>query len=97
MAMRERWLLDRIRARVFVVGLPGVTPRHEVDLVQSCHRLIRSALGAGVPLAIAWGQVGSFVERVAGGIRTEQERETFVAIMQRLRDELFQECGYVLR
>jgi len=30
-------------------------------------------------------------------MRTEQERETFVAIMQRLRDELFRECGCVLR
>ena len=28
-------------------------------------------------------------------MRTEQERETFVAIMQRLRDELFRECGCV--
>jgi hypothetical protein len=30
-------------------------------------------------------------------MRTEQERETFVAIMQRLRDELFRERGCVLR
>jgi hypothetical protein len=30
-------------------------------------------------------------------MRTEQECETFVAIMQRLRDELFREYGCVLR
>jgi len=29
-------------------------------------------------------------------MRTKQERETFVAIMQRLRDELFRERGCVL-
>ncbi|MBV8487699.1 MAG: hypothetical protein JO161_05425, partial [Planctomycetaceae bacterium] len=49
------------------------------------------------PLVEAWSAVGGFVDRVASRLRTEQERETFVAIMQRLRQELMAEYGCVPR
>ena len=89
--MSEFWLVDQIRSRVFVVELPGMTRQRERYLVKSCRGLIRAARAAGVPVAVAWSQLGLFIDRTAPRIRTEQERETFVAIMQRLRDELFRE------
>lgn len=95
--MSEFWLVDRIRARVFVVALPGMTRRRERDLVKSFQKLTRSARASGVPLVEAWSAVGGFVDRLASRLRTEQERETFVAIMQRLRQELMAEYGYVPR
>ena len=95
--MSEFRMVDRIRSRVFVVELPGMTARNERFLIRRCRELARSALAAGVPLGVAWSQVSEFVNRASRRLRTEQERETFVAIMQRLRDELFQECGCVSR
>lgn len=95
--MSDYWLVDRIRSRVFVVELPGMTRRGERNLVKSCRGLARNASAAGVPLGVAWNQLGQYIERATSRMRTEQERETFVAIMQRLRDELFRECGYVPR
>ena len=89
--MSDFWLVDQIRCRVFVVELPGMTRQHEQYLVKSCRRLARAASTTGVPLAVAWNQLGQFIEKTARRIRTEQERETFVAIMQRVRDELFRE------
>ena len=89
--MSDFWLIDQIRSRVFVVELPGMTRQNERYLVKSCRRLASTASAAGVPLAVAWSQLGHYIERTAPRIRTEQERETFVAIMQRLRDELFRE------
>ena len=95
--MSDFWLVDRIRSRVFVVELPGMTRQSERYLVKSCRRLTRNASAAGVPLVVAWSQLGQYIERATSRMRTEQERETFVAIMQRLRDELFRERGCVLR
>jgi hypothetical protein len=95
--MSDFWLVDRIRSRVFVVELPGMTRQNERYLVKSCRRLARNASAAGVPLAVAWSQLGQYIERATSRMRTEQERETFVAIMQRLRDELFRERGCVFR
>ncbi len=95
--MKDLLLTDRIRSRVFVVKLPGMTCQSERHLVTSCRKLARAATAAGVPLAVAWSQLGQSIERGAACLRTEQERETFVAIMQRLKVELFRECGYVMR
>ena len=95
--MSDFWLIDQIRSRVFVVELPGMTRQHERYLVRSCRRLARTASAAGVPLTVAWSQLGQYIERATSRIRTEQERETFVAIMQRLRDEFSREHGCVLR
>ncbi len=95
--MSEFWLVDQIRSRVFVVALPGMTRRRERDLVKSFRMMTRSALVTGVPLVEAWGAAGGFVERLASRLRTEQERETFVAIMQRLRHELMAEYGCATR
>ena len=95
--MSDFWLVDQIRARVFVVELPGMTRQSERRLVKSCRRLVSAARAAGVPLSVAWCQIGQYIERMTPRFRTEQERETFFAIMQRLRNELFQERGCVLR
>jgi hypothetical protein len=95
--MSDFWLVDRIRTRVFVVELPGMTRQHERYLVKSCRKLARNAIAAGIPVAVAWSQLGQYIERITPRMRTEQERETFVAIMQRLRDELFREFECVLR
>ena len=93
--MSDFWLVDQIRARVFVVELPGMTRQHERYLVRSCRRLACAARAAGVPLAVAWSQLGQYIERTTPRIRTEQERETFIAIMQRLRHELFHDRSRV--
>jgi hypothetical protein len=96
-AMSEFWLVDQIRSRVFVVALPGMTRRRERDLVKRFRKMTQTALASGVPLVEAWSEVGGFVERMASRLRTEQERETFVAIMQRLRQELMAEYGCISR
>jgi hypothetical protein len=94
--MRDFWLVDQIRSKVFVVELPGMTRRTERRLVQSCHGLVRVSRAAGIPLADAWSPLCWCIERMCARIRTEHERETFMAIMQRLRNELFRERGRVL-
>ena len=38
--MSDFWLVDQIRARVFVVELPGMTRQSERRLVKSCRRLV---------------------------------------------------------
>ena len=95
--MGEFGLIDRIRSRVFLVSLPGMTPQRERFLVRNCRRLVANARANGLPMTSAWSPVSQLVERVTGRLRTEQERETFVAIMQRLHEELFRECRYVSR
>ena len=95
--MSEFRLVDRMRSRVFVVGLPGMTPRNERFLIRRCRELARSAVAAGIPVGAAWSHINEFVDRASRGLRSEQERETFVAIMQRLRDELFRESRCVSR
>ncbi len=95
--MSDFRLIDRMRSRVFVVELPGMTPRNERFLIRRCRKLARSALAAGVPLGVAWSQITESVDRAARRLRTEHERETFMAIMQRLKYELFQECGCMSR
>jgi hypothetical protein len=95
--MSEFGLIDRLRTRVFVVDLPGMTARHQRCLIRRCHRLAWSAAKAGIPLGVVWCQITEFADRAARRLRTEHERETFVAIMQRLRNELFQECGCLSR
>jgi len=95
--MSEFWLVDQIRSRVFVVTLPGMTRRRERDLVKRFRKMTQTALASGVPLVEAWSEISGFVERMASRLRTEQERETFVAIMQRLRQELMAEYGCVSR
>ncbi len=91
--MSDFRLVDQIRTRVFVVELPGMTRQNERYLVKSCRSLARTAGAAGVPLAVAWNHIAQYIERTTFRIRTEQERETFVAIMQRLRAELFRELA----
>jgi len=95
--MGEFGLIDRIRSRVFLVSLPGMTPQRERFLVRNCRRLVANARANGLPMTSAWSPVSQLVERVTWRLRTEQERETFVAIMQRLHEELFRECRYVSR
>ncbi len=89
--------IDRMRSRVFVVELPGMTPRNERFLIKRCRELAQSAMASGVPLGVAWSQMVEFADRASRRLRTEQERETFVAIMQRLRQEVFQEFNCVSR
>ncbi|WP_165230806.1 hypothetical protein [Aquisphaera insulae] len=86
--MTDFWLLDRIRARVFVVDLPGLTRSRERFLIRSCWRLAVRARRAGIPFGTVWGQIGNVANLTIQRMRTEQERETFSAIMQRLRMEL---------
>ena len=61
--MSDFWLIDQIRSRVFVVELPGMTRQHETDLVRSCRRLARTASAAGVPLTVAWSQLGQYIKK----------------------------------
>jgi hypothetical protein len=93
--MREPWLTDQIRCRVFVVRLPGMTRERERVLIYRCLMLAQTARRAGVPLAVAWGMLGQCIERLSVRLRTEHERESFAAVMQRLRLELFQDRGYL--
>ena len=95
--MVDHGFVDRIRMRVFLTELPGMTRDHERRLIHRCRRLVENALAAGVPLAVIWNTVALLIDRTKLRLRTEHERETFVAIMQRLRTELFQEQGCVSR
>jgi hypothetical protein len=95
--MVDHGFVDRIRIRVFLTELPGMTRDHERRFIHRCRRLVESALAAGIPLAVIWNAVGQLIDRITTRLRTEHERETFVAIMQRLRAELFQEQGCVSR
>ena len=85
--------VDHIRSRVFVVSLPGMTHQRERLFINHCRRLARCAMAAGVPLTVAWNMIAHRIERLAPHLRTEHERETFLAIMQRVRAELFQDCA----
>jgi hypothetical protein len=95
--MVDHGFVDRIRIRVFLTELPGMTRDRERRLIHRCRRLVESALAAGVPLTVTWNTVAQLIDRIKWRLRTEHERETFVAIMQRLRAELFQEQGCVSR
>jgi hypothetical protein len=92
--MHEPLLTDQIRSRVFVVRLPGMTCDRERVLIRRCHLLARTALAAGVPLTVAWSMLGQRIDRLSGCLRTEHERESFAAVMHRLRLELFQDRAY---
>lgn len=93
--MSENWLVDVIRSRVFLVALPGMTVRRERQMIKSLHGLATSARARGVPLTAAWDLVGGFIECAVARMPTEQERETFVAIMQRARAEVFHGRAFV--
>jgi hypothetical protein len=95
--MVDHGFVDRIRIRVFLTELPGMTRDRERRLIHRFRQLVQSALAAGVPLAVTWGTVSQLIDRINARLRTEHERETFVAIMQRLRAELFHEQGCVSR
>jgi hypothetical protein len=95
--MVDHGFVDRIRIRVFLTELPGMTRDHERRFIHRFRRMVESALAAGIPLAVIWNTVGQLIDRITTRLRTEHERETFVAIMQRLRAELFQEQGCVSR
>lgn len=93
--MHEPWLTDQIRSRVFVVRLPGMTCERERVLIRRCSLLARTATAAGVPLTVAWNMLGHRIERLSACLRTDYERESFAAVMHRLRLELFQDRAYV--
>jgi hypothetical protein len=95
--MVDHGFVDRIRIRVFLTELPGMTRDRERRLIHRCRRLVESALAAGVPMAVIWNTIGHLIDRITTRLRTEHERETFVAIMQRLRAELFQEQSCISR
>jgi hypothetical protein len=92
--MREPYLTDQIRSRVFVVPLPGMTLDRERVLIRRCRLLARTALAAGVPLTVAWNMLGQRIERLSACLRSDYERESFAAVMHRLHAELFQEPAY---
>ncbi len=92
--MREPVLTDQIRARVFVVHLPGMTRDRERMLIHRCLLLASTARAAGVPLAVAWGMLAQSIDWFSTRLRTEHERESFAAVMHRLRLELFQDRAY---
>jgi len=89
--------VDHIRARVFLVSLPGMTNQRERLFINHCRRLARGAMAAGVPMAVAWSMIAHRIERLTPRLRTEHERETFLAIMHRLRAELFQDRAIASR
>jgi len=93
--MHEPLSTDQIRSRVFVVHLPGMTRERERVLIRRCHLLARTARAAGVPLTVAWSMLGHRIERLSACLRTEHERESFAAVMHRLRVELFQDRAYL--
>ncbi|WP_337177280.1 hypothetical protein [Paludisphaera sp.] len=93
----DRRRIDFIRSRVFVVTLPGMTCRRERLFISHCRRLAAAARSAGVPLAVAWGFLAQRMEGLVPRLGTEHERETFVAIMHRLRAELFQDVSFAPR
>ena len=65
--MGEFGLIDRIRSRVFLVSLPGMTPQRERFLVRNCRRLVANARANGLPMTSAWSPVSQLVERVTAG------------------------------
>lgn len=87
-------MIEQVRFRVFVVSLPGMTPERERILIRRCCGLARMATEAGVTLTDAWMMLGQRITQLLACLRTEQERETFTAIMQRIQAELFQERVY---
>lgn len=89
--MHDRRLIEQVRFRVFIVGLPGMTPERERTFIQRCCRLASMAMEVGISLADAWRMLSQRITQLLAGLRTEQERESFMAIMQRLRAELFQD------
>jgi hypothetical protein len=95
--MVDYGFVDRVRIRVFLTELPGMTRDRERRLILRCRRLVESAREADIPLAVVWNTVGHLIDRINSRLRTEHERETFVAIMQRLRAELFQEQRCISR
>jgi hypothetical protein len=92
--MKEPQLTDQIRRRVFIVNLPGMTCERERVFIRRCRLLARTARSAGVPLAVAWHMLGQRIERLAPCLRTDYERESFQAVMHRVRHELFQDHAY---
>jgi len=94
---QDRRPIDHIRARVFIVSLPGMTCQRERLFINRCRRLAHAAMSAGVPLAVAWNLIAGCVDILTPRLRTEHERETFQAIMQRLRAELFQDYAIASR
>lgn len=93
----DRRPIDFIRARVFVVSLPGMSRQRERLFINHCRRLAVTARSAGVPLAVAWNLLAQRIDRLVPRLRNEHERETFVAIMHRLRAELFQDVSVAPR
>jgi hypothetical protein len=93
----DRRPIDFIRSRVFLVSLPGMTCRRERLFISHCRRLATAARSAGVPLAVAWDFLRGRVDGLVPRLGTEHERETFVAIMHRLRAELFQDAAVAPR
>lgn len=92
--MREPVLTDQIRSRVFVVHLPGMTRDRERVFIRRCLLLAGTARAAGVPLTVAWSMLAQTIEWISTCLRTEHERESFAAVMHRLRLELFQDRAY---
>ncbi|WP_156512770.1 hypothetical protein [Planctomyces sp. SH-PL62] len=74
-----------------------MTCDRERVFITRCLRLARAAMAAGIPLTVAWNLVAGCVDRLTPRLRTEHERETFRAIMQRLRSELFQDYAIAPR
>lgn len=74
-----------------------MTCQRERLFINHCRRLAGTARSAGVPLAVAWSFLAPRIERLVPRLRTEHERETFVAIMHRLRAELFQDVAVAPR
>lgn len=89
--MHDRRLIEQIRFRVFIVSLPGMTADRERSFIQRCCGLAKVAKDLGLSLADAWTMLGQRIAQLLACLRTEQERETFSAIMQRIQIELFQD------
>ena len=95
--MGEFGLIDRIRSRVFLVSLPGMTPQRERLLIQQLPPPGRECPGQR-PFADDRVVPGEPARRTGEVPAAHRARgETFVAIMQRLHEELFQECRSVSR
>jgi len=92
--MHDRRLIEQVRFRVFIVGLPGMTPERERNFIRRCCRLASTAREAGVSLADAWRMLGQRITQLLVCLRSEQERESFMAIMQRVQAELFRDRAY---
>ena len=92
--MHDRRLIEQVRFRVFIVGLPGMTPDRERNFIRRCCGLARTAREVGLSLTEAWGMLGQRIAQLLACLRTEQERESFMAIMQRIEAELFRDRAY---